>query len=109
MRRWVGRIRTGDREAYVEYIRRTGVADYLATPGNLGCEMLLRDLPDGSSEVTTLSWWSDMEAVRAFAGEDPERARYYPEDDRFLLDRPVGVEHHLVVAGDRAPGTGPRI
>ena len=42
--------------------------------------MLLRDLGDGTSEVTTLSWWIDMAAIRAFAGEDVEIARYYPED-----------------------------
>ncbi len=97
LRRWCSRIRTSDRSAYVEYIRATGVADYLATDGNLGCEMLMRDLGDGSTEVTTLSWWSSMDAVRAFAGDDVERARYYPEDDAFLLDKPDKVEHHDVV------------
>ena len=34
---------------------------------NLGFEMLLRDLGNGESEVTTLSWWASMDAIRAFA------------------------------------------
>jgi heme-degrading monooxygenase HmoA len=97
MRRWSARIRTADRNAYAAYIGDTGVVDYLATPGNLGCEMLMRDRGDGSTEVTTLSWWESMDAIRAFAGDDVETARYYPEDDRFLLERPDHVEHHEVV------------
>lgn len=98
LRKWSGRIRTADEEEYVAYIARTGLKEYGNTPGNLGYQMLLRTVGDGTSEVTTLSWWDDMAAVRAFAGNDPERAVYYPDDDRFLIDRPEHVEHHRVVA-----------
>lgn len=99
LRKWVGRIRTADREAYVRYIERTGAADYGATFGNLGFQMLVRDLGDGTSEVATLSWWVSLDAIKGFAGEDVEKARYYPEDDRYLLDRPEHVEHHEVMLG----------
>lgn len=100
LRRWRSRMRTGDREAYRGYIGDTGVADYRATPGNLGCQMLMRDLGDGHTEVTTLSWWTSIEAIKGFAGEDFERSRYYPEDDRFLVEKPDFVEHHSVVVDD---------
>lgn len=99
MRKWTGIIRTADERTYVDYIKATGLGDYAATPGNLGYHMLLRALGDGTSEVTTLSWWNSMEDIKAFAGEDPELARYYPDDDRFLVSRPSHVEHHRVVAG----------
>lgn len=59
----------------------------------------MRQLGDGTSEVTVLTWWTDYNAIRAFAGDNPELAVYYPEDDRFLLTRPVEVEHHRVVSG----------
>jgi heme-degrading monooxygenase HmoA len=59
----------------------------------------MRRLADGTTEVTTLSWWESMAAITAFAGDDPEAARYYLEDDRFLLEKPEQVEHHRVVAG----------
>ncbi|WP_442679108.1 hypothetical protein ACSBM8_16645 [Sphingomonas sp. ASY06-1R] len=101
LRRWASRIRTADEAAYIAYIGDTGLADYRATPGNLGAQMLLRSLGDGTSEVTTLSWWRDMNAIRAFAGEAAETARYYPDDDRFLLDKPENVEHHRIVAGQQ--------
>jgi heme-degrading monooxygenase HmoA len=99
LRRWVGRIRTADEADYVAYVRRTGADDYAETPGNLGFQIVMRALGDGVSEVTTLSWWESMEAIKAFAGDRPEVAVYYPEDDRFLLERPKHVEHHEVVAG----------
>jgi heme-degrading monooxygenase HmoA len=97
LRRWSSRIRTEDRDEYVSYIKGTGVEDYLGTPGNVGCEMLLRDCGDGSTEVSTLSWWRSMEAIRAFAGDDVDRARYYSLDDRFLIAKPEFVEHHVIV------------
>jgi heme-degrading monooxygenase HmoA len=97
-RKWTGRIRTAEREAYVAYIVGTGLADYANTPGNRGYQMVTRDLGDGSTEVSTMSWWDSMDAIRAFAGAEPERARYYPEDDAFLLDRPEHVEHSEVAA-----------
>ena len=107
LRRWTGRIRTSQQREYVEYIAATGLDDYARTPGNLGFEMLLRDLGNGETEVTTLSWWTSMEAIRAFAGTTPDLARYYPEDDRYLLQRPLHVEHHRVVASDvRVPKVG---
>ena len=99
MRRWTGRIRTADKADYARYIGATGGDDYLATPGNLGWQMLFRDLPGGVSEVSTLSWWVSMAAIKAFAGEDVATARYYPEDDRFLVDRPRHVDHFEVVQG----------
>jgi heme-degrading monooxygenase HmoA len=99
LRRWASRIRTADEAAYTAYVEETGIAGYAATPGNLGFQMTLRALGDGTSEVVTLSWWRSMEAIRGFAGDEVDRARYYPEDDRFLLDRPERVEHHRVVLG----------
>lgn len=97
LRKWTGVIRTADEGAYVAYIEDTGLSDYAATPGNRGVQMLLRALGDGRTEVTTLSWWDSLDAIRGFAGEDIDLARYYPEDDQFLLARPEHVEHHRVV------------
>jgi heme-degrading monooxygenase HmoA len=99
LRRWRGVIRTADREAYHTYIAATGGRDYASTPGNLGWQMLFRDLGDGTSEVVTLSWWRTLDDIRAFAGADVEAAHYYPEDDRYLLERPETVEHSEVADG----------
>ncbi|MGZ4549613.1 MAG: antibiotic biosynthesis monooxygenase family protein [Blastococcus sp.] len=96
---WRGWVRTEDREAYVEYIERTGIAEYRDTPGNQGAWMLARDLGDDRTEIVTFSFWSSRDAIRGFAGDDIEQAVFYPEDDRFLVERETTVTHFEVVAG----------
>lgn len=92
-RGWVGTDRTA---AYVAYIEETGIAGYRQTPGNLGAQMLTRDLGDGRTEVITLSWWESLDSVRGFAGDDITQAVFYPEDDEFLVDRETTVTHYEV-------------
>ena len=98
-RMWRGWVRTADRAAYVDYIESTGMAEYRATPGNQGAWMLARDLDDGRTEIVTLSFWASRDAIRGFAGDDIEQAVFYPEDERFLIDRETTVTHFDVVAG----------
>jgi heme-degrading monooxygenase HmoA len=94
---WRGAVRAGDATAYASYIQQTGIEGYQATPGNRGAWMLWR--PDGErAEVITLSFWDSREAIQGFAGQDIEKAVFYPEDDRFLVDRDLTV-HHYEVAG----------
>ncbi|QIG41306.1 hypothetical protein G5T42_15140 [Microbacterium sp. 4R-513] len=88
-------IRTEDRDTYLDYIARTGMEEYRATPGNLDAWMLSRDLPDGLTEIVTVSRWESMEAIRAFAGDEVDRAVFYPEDERYLVERDVTVRHYL--------------
>jgi heme-degrading monooxygenase HmoA len=99
LRKWTGTIRARDKAAYLAYIRRTGMREYRATPGNRGAQMVTRDLPRERVEVTTLSWWDDLESIRGFAGDDIERAHYYPMDRKYLLTRPAKVHHFEVDDG----------
>ena len=92
---WRGRVRSELIDEYRAYIARTGLADYRATPGNIAAYMFTREA-DGYGEVVTLSLWDRIESISAFAGDDVTRARYYPEDERFLLDFPERVEHYDV-------------
>ena len=96
VRMWRGSVKPEDAEEYAKYVDATGFSAYGETPGNRGAYMLRRER-DGLVEFTTVSMWDDMEAVKAFAGEDPGRAVYYPEDDRFLVERVDRVDHHEVV------------
>jgi heme-degrading monooxygenase HmoA len=92
---WRGVVRTEDAAKYVEYVRRTGIEHYRSTPGNLGAWILRRPTGD-ATEIVTFSLWESMDSVRSFAGDDPSQAVYYPEDDRFLIERGSTVEHYEV-------------
>ena len=86
-----------DADAYADYIANTGIAEYRSTPGNQGAWMLRRD--DGDrSEIITFSLWDSPDSIRAFAGDDIDQAVFYPEDDRFLIERDRTVRHYEVVA-----------
>ena len=94
---WRGATRAQDADAYAEYIRGTGIAGYAATPGNLGAYLLYRVEGD-RAEILTLSLWESLESIRGFAGQDTERAVFYPEDDSFLVERDLTVRHYVVAA-----------
>ena len=89
-------MRREDAVAYASYISSTGMAEYRSTPGNQGAWMLRRD--DGDrSEIITFSLWDSRDSIRAFAGDEIDRAVFYPDDDRYLIERDVLVRHYEVV------------
>ena len=93
---WRGTVRREDADAYADYIGNTGMAEYRSTPGNQGAWMLRRDNGD-RSEIITFSLWDSRDSISAFAGDDIEQAVFYPEDDRFLIERDLTVRHYEVV------------
>jgi heme-degrading monooxygenase HmoA len=104
-RTWQGATRAADADAYVAYLDKTGFAEYRATPGNLGLLALRRTVGE-RAEFLLVTLWESMEAVKRFAGDDPARAVFYPDDDRFLVARDRHVTHYEVVASFL--GEGPR-
>ncbi|HEX2497820.1 MAG TPA: hypothetical protein VHO00_03405 [Actinomycetes bacterium] len=104
LRIWRGAVRTAQVAEYVDYIDKTGLSEYLQTPGNRGAQMVTRDLGDETTEILTLSWWDDLDSIRAFAGDDIEAAKYYPEDERFLVSQDDTVRHYAVASSGPTPG-----
>ncbi len=104
-RMWRGETPTVKADAYLTYLKLTGLADYANVPGNRGVTVLTRQLGD-RTEFLIVTTWDSWEAIRQFAGDDPEIARYYPEDDDYLLSRNEHVEHYETAfadAGDPTP------
>ena len=95
---WQGRTRPGMGESYFEYLEKTGLKEYKATQGFQGVLVLRREIGE-ESEYLLLTLWKDMDAVRRFAGADPERAVYYPDDDRYFPVQELGpqVKHFQVL------------
>lgn len=103
-RTWSGVTSAGDAEVYLEYLRETGVRACRRTAGNEGV-YILRKVEAGRATFLFLSLWASLEAVKRFAGKEPERAVFYPEDERYLVERDETVEHWEVpVRPDGAEG-----
>ena len=92
---WRGVVADADADAYAEYMLATGVPEYAAAPGNRGVHMLRRRI-DAGCEFVMFTLWESLDDVRTFAGDDPEQAVFYPEDDRFLIERDRRVRHYEV-------------
>ncbi|HVE79530.1 MAG TPA: hypothetical protein VNA89_11735 [Gemmatimonadaceae bacterium] len=97
-RAWHGRVPAAQADAYYDYLLRTGIPDYRASPGNRGLWVFRRVEGDVCHYLLT-TLWESVDAVKRFAGEDYERARYYPEDDDYLLEREPHVTHYEVLMG----------
>jgi heme-degrading monooxygenase HmoA len=95
-RTWRGATKAEDAEAYLEYLHKTGFRGFRETPGNLGA-LGLRRIANGRAVFLIVSLWESEDAIRRFAGDDIERAVFFPEDDRFLVERDDRVEHFDVV------------
>lgn len=89
---WHGRTRADHADQYLRYVIDTGVADYKSVPGNLSVE-IWREIEGDVCHFWTVTKWDSMESVKEFAGEEYEKAKYYPEDSEYLLEFEPFVRH----------------
>ncbi len=94
---WRGVTREADKDTYFEYLQETGLKEYASIPGNQGV-WTLRRIHEGKAEFTLISLWDSWDAIKTFAGPDYEKAVYYPEDKKFLLELDPCVIHYEVLA-----------
>ena len=90
---WHGRTKTDDAKAYREFVIETGITDYKSIKGNLGAQIWQR-VEENITHIYTVSWWDSYESIKQFAGEDFEKAKYYEEDKKYLLELEPTVEHY---------------
>jgi heme-degrading monooxygenase HmoA len=90
---WHGAVQEAKADAYHDYLLRTGIPDYLRAAGNRGVYVLRRS-GEGQARFLLISLWDSLAAVRGFAGDDLDKARYYPEDEAFLLELQPHVLHY---------------
>ena len=100
MRIWHGATPAEKADEYLDYLEATGLKEYRATPGNLGVQ-IVRRISAGRADFLTISLWESLDAIRGFAGDDIEKAVYYPEDDAYLLEREPTVAHYEVLVDER--------
>ncbi|MBD8897787.1 antibiotic biosynthesis monooxygenase [Rhodanobacter sp. DHG33] len=96
-RQWHGITPRSKADAYADFLERRAIPDYRSVPGNRFVAVLRRD----EAEVThfmTVTHWDSEESIRAFAGDDLLKAKYYPEDQDYLLEFEPLVQHFVMTA-----------
>ena len=95
-RTWHGVTHASKANEYLDYLKKTGVAEYQKTEGNRGVYVLQR-LEGDKAHFLLLTLWDSEDAIKRFAGSDMEKAKYYPEDEAFLLELEPKVMHYEVL------------
>jgi len=100
---WKGITKKEDTKRYLAYLNATGLKEYAATKGNLGTYVLTRQV-GGNTEFLLLSIWKSMDDIKRFAGEEVEKAIYYPADKEFLLEMVPRVDHYEIAVAPEMNG-----
>ncbi|MEO5777286.1 MAG: antibiotic biosynthesis monooxygenase [Flavobacterium sp.] len=94
---WHGKTSDADFDVYTEFLKQIAIPDYQRTMGFKGLSFL-RQIKNGEGHFNLITYWEDLEVIKNFAGQDFEKAKYYPEDQNFLLEFEVKVQHFEVFA-----------
>lgn len=95
VRTWHGCVPLAHAEGFATHLQLTGVQHAEGIDGNLGA-FVKRVTQQDQEHFFLATWWTDIEAVKAFAGEDYHTAVTYPEDEKFgLLSDPYVFQHQV--------------
>lgn len=90
---WHGRTKAEHADEYLQFVIDTGVADYKSIEGNLSVE-IWRKLDGEVCHFWTVTKWDSYESIKKFAGEEFDKAKYYEDDSKYLLEFEPNVEHY---------------
>ena len=96
-RTWHGVTPATKADEYLDLMLAVAVPDYKAIPGNRGATVLRR-IEGDVAHFLLLTLWDSIDAIRQFAGDDIEQAKYYDFDADYLLELEPNVTHYEVFA-----------
>lgn len=96
---WSARTTRQGAVQYADHFKRVVVPALTVLDGYRGARLLEREL-DGGIEVVVVTRWYSLDAIRAFAGQELDRAVVDPDAAVLFSDFDRKVRHYGVVAGD---------
>ena len=95
VRTWHGRTKLSQGDEYEAFMKERAAPDYGSVPGLQNLFFTRRDEGD-VSHFLLITIWDSIDAVKNFAGENPDIAKYYPEDDDYLLEKEEYSQNYRV-------------
>jgi heme-degrading monooxygenase HmoA len=96
-RHWKGIVRPGEAERYVAHLESDTFPNLSAIPGFVRATILRRAVPQGT-EFQIVTVWRSLDAIRAFAGPDPEAAVVPPAAQAMMSSFDARALHYDVAA-----------
>ena len=93
---WQGRTPASLGDEYFEYLKKTGIEECRSTDGNGGV-FVMRRIENGVAEFQMITLWDSFEAIKKFSGPDVEKAVYFPDDKKYLLEQNPQVFHFEIL------------
>jgi hypothetical protein len=94
-RTWHGMVPATKSLNYLNRMRLVALPDYQSVSGNRGAFCLYR-LEGEVAHFEMLTFWEDIDAIKRFAGEDFQIAKYYDFDRAFLVELEPRALHYTV-------------
>jgi heme-degrading monooxygenase HmoA len=96
---WTARTTREGAVDYADYFRRVVLPELAAIEGYRGARLLEREL-NGGIEVVVVTRWHSLDAIRAFAGDEIDRAVVHDEAAALFSDYDRKARHFGVIAQD---------
>lgn len=93
---WSGKTTLENYQAYSEFLIDVAVPDYKKINGCIELTFLKAITIDGLGHFKLISIWDGIESIKEFAGSDFHKAKFYNEDEFFLIEKDEVVEHFEV-------------
>ena len=95
MRLWHGEVAIEKADEYEKFMIERAAPDYGSVEGLMKL-YFQRKNEENKAHFLLVTLWDSIESVKKFAGDNPEIAKYYPEDDDFLLEKEEYVSMYEV-------------
>jgi heme-degrading monooxygenase HmoA len=92
---WHGAVTAAKGEEYLKRMREVALPDYKSISGNRGAFCLHR-MEAEVAHFEMLTFWDDVDAIKQFASENFELAKYYDFDRAFLVELESKALHYTV-------------
>jgi heme-degrading monooxygenase HmoA len=92
---WNGKTDILHFETYSAFLKRVAIPDYEKIQGFMGL-VFLRNQDSHHAHFKLITYWDSIQSIKDFAGSDYKKAKYYPEDNIFLLYFEEEAEHYEV-------------
>jgi heme-degrading monooxygenase HmoA len=104
---WSARATCAGAPQYVEYFTAHVLPELAAISGYEGAKVLTSDR-DSAVDIVVITWWTSLEAIRAFAGDAIDNAVIHPAAAALLTGFDRDVKHYAVAVDDRRDSSAGR-
>ncbi|HTD46178.1 MAG TPA: antibiotic biosynthesis monooxygenase [bacterium] len=100
-RLWSARATPAGARAYAGHLRTHVLPAVKQVDGYAGAVLLEREV-SAAVEILVITWWQSLDAIRRFAGPDPEEAVVADDAAALLTAFDPRVRHYELVVRDEA-------